>query len=663
MENMNLLNMSMREDVDHIVWLTLDKEGSSTNTLNIAILEELLQCIRSLAVRLPKALVIQSGKTNGFIAGADIHQFQGLETVEFSTRLIMLGQQVFKELAALPFVTVAWISGFCLGGGLELVLACRYRIAEDHLKTKLGLPEVMLGIHPGWGGTVRLPRLIGTLSAMELILTGRSVSAKKAFSSGMVDACVPKRHALTAVLYYANLKNPVTKPVLHRLKKWLKKTVDIPFVRPLVGKFLYKTLNKKINIAHYPAPYAAVDNWVEQGIEKEEALQVEAHSIIQLTTSETARNLVRVFHLQERLKGLGRDVSFVPIYVHVVGAGTMGGDIAAWCALKGFHVTLQDVNVKAIAVALKRAESMFEKHLKESHLIQAAKDRLVIVVHQEEISRSIAKSDVIIEAIVEKPEAKQALFKMLESLAKPEALLASNTSTILLKNIACALQDPTRLVGIHFFNPVFRMNLIEVISSVDTDPICIQRAMAFVRAIDKLPLPVKSSPGFLVNRVLMPYLVEAMCLLEEGVSKETIDKAAVNFGMPMGPLELIDAIGLDVCLLAGESLKLHLGAEVPQHIQQMVKKGHLGKKSGIGFYEYKQGKPIKKPENIQESEVSANIVDRLIGKMTAEAMICLKEGVVSDVDLIDVGMIFGAGFPPFRGGLMHYQQHEKKSQN
>jgi 3-hydroxyacyl-CoA dehydrogenase / enoyl-CoA hydratase / 3-hydroxybutyryl-CoA epimerase len=335
----------------------------------------------------------------------------------------------------------------------------------------------------------------------------------------------------------------------------------------------------------------------------------------------------------------------------VVGAGTMGGAIAAWCALKGYHVTLQDPNLQAIAKALKHARDLFTKHLKEATLIRFAMDRLLPDVE----GVGIAESDVIIEAIIEQLSAKQALFKHLESVAKPEALLATNTSTMLLKDIASVLKDPTRLLGMHFFNPVFRMILVEVISCENTNPTMLKHAMSFVRSIDKLPLPVKSSPGFLVNRVLIPYLVEAMRLLEEGFSTGTIDQAAVEFGMPMGPLELIDIIGLDVCLLAGESLKMYFGGEVPLGIKQMVERGHLGKKSGKGFYDYKHGKMIKKVPDSQVTEDLSGITDRLMNKITHEALTCLKEGIVSDADLVDAGMIFGAGFPPFRGGPMHYQ--------
>ncbi len=657
--------MSLKEDANQIVWLALDKKDANANTINIAVLEELSQCIEVCAARNPKALIIFSAKNSGFIAGADVNQFKGLEVVELSAQLIHLGQKVLNQLAALPFTTIAWVSGFCLGGGLELALACRYRIAEDSPKTRLGLPEVMLGIHPGWCGTVRLPRLIGSLAAMDFILTGRAVSAKAAYKLGLVDASVPKRQALTAVLHYANLtkQSGTVNRQRSKMARALDKIVNLSILRPWIGKIFYKQLNKKIKQAHYPAPYAAVDNWVEVSIESPEAFNTEANSIIHLTTTDTARNLVRVFHLRERLKNFGQAPLFKPKHVHVVGAGVMGGDIAAWCALKGYQVTLQDPNLKAIASTLKRAHNLFAKHLKEPYLIQAAMDRLLPDVK----GTGIPRADIIIEAIIEKPEAKQALFKQLESLAKPNAVFATNTSTILMENIVCAFQDQTRFVGLHFFNPVPKMPLVEVIASDKTDPLILQEAMAFVRSLDKLSLPVKSSPGFLVNRLLMPYVMEAMQLLDEGYSRIFIDKAIVDFGMPLGPFELMDTIGVDVCLLAGESLKAHFGGEVPAIMKQMVAEGHLGKKSGQGFYQYHHGKKLKKATTVEETEALKNmqdtqlvkdVVDRMVNKIILEAKACLNEGVVSDADLVDAGMIFGAGFPPFRGGPMAYHAVE-----
>ena len=367
----------------------------------------------------------------------------------------------------------------------------------------------------------------------------------------------------------------------------------------------------------------------------------------------TAQNLVRVFLLQERLKSLGKGVDFQPKHVHVIGAGTMGGDIAAWCALKGLTVTLQDREPKFIAPAVKRAHALFKKRLKVPHLIQAAKDRLIPDQH----GSGVKSADVVIEAIIENKEAKQELFSQIESLLKPDTILATNTSSIPLDELSETLQQPDRLVGIHFFNPVAKMQLVEIVEGENTSQENKNKAAKFCRCIDRLPLPVKSSPGFLVNRILMPYLMEAVKLLEEGVPAQVIDRAATDFGMPMGPILLADTVGLDICLSVAEILGEALGLNVPEALRKKVKAGKLGVKSGQGFYQYKKGKQMKTKVNVDNSDShSEDIADRLILQMLNESIACLREGVIGNMDLVDVGMIFGTGFAPFRGGPMHYME-------
>ncbi len=631
-------------DEDSIEWLTLDRADTSTNTLSAAVLQELLQILQDLQENsLPKALVIQSGKSNGFIAGADIEQFKGLEAIETASALIKQGQMVFNYLAELSIPTVALIEGFCLGGGLELALACRHRIAIDDPKTRLGLPEVKLGIHPGWGGTIRLPRLIGVLGAMDLILSGRTVNATTAYKMGMVDAVVAKRQAESSVALFLK-KNPSQ----HRPAA-LNCVFEIPLFRKIAGRFLYKKLTSKIDKAHYPAPYAAVDNWVKCGIKDDAAYMVEAKSVSELVLTNTAHNLLRVFSLQEKLKSIGKESTFKLTHVHVIGAGTMGGDIAAWCALHGMQVTLQDVNKNALASALGRAAKLFNKKLKDLHLVHSAMDRLV----PDSQGEGIKRADLFIEAIVEKLEVKQQLFKALESKARPEAIFATNTSTIPLEEIGMALENPKRLVGLHFFNPVAQMPLVEVVRGQSTSPEVFHSASAFVKHIQKLPLPVKSSPGFLVNRILLPYLIESVLLVESGVPARTVDKAAVAFGMPMGPIELADTVGLDVCLYCAESLQPHYGGSIPETLITLVKEKHFGCKTGQGFYHYRHGKRIPE-KSIQLNRLPEDVIDRLILSMLNRSVACLREQVVESGDLLDAGMIFGAGFPPFRGGPMHY---------
>jgi 3-hydroxyacyl-CoA dehydrogenase/enoyl-CoA hydratase/3-hydroxybutyryl-CoA epimerase len=638
-------NWRLEQDTDAILWLYFDKQNASTNTINIEVMEELEAIIHSLIDNMKvKGLIIASAKQNGFIAGADITQFNQFRDIDEATKLLRRGQQVFEQLEELKIPTVAMIEGFCLGGGMELALACHYRVAELGAKTRLGLPEVKLGIYPGWGGTVRLPRLIGAPNAFDMILSGRMLSAKAAAKIGVVDVAVPKRHLLTAAKFYALGKAKPHKPT------WLQELTSQNPVRKLLASYLRKKLREKIIQQHYPAPFQVIDNWEHMGLDSKTAFEKEAKSCGRLFFSDTSRNLVRVFFLQERLKGLGKEARFTPQHVHVIGAGTMGGDIAAWCALQGMQVTLQDREAKFIAPAIKRAHELFKEKLKETYLIQKAMDRLIPDIH----GHGITKADVIIEAIFEDLATKQALFKSIENKAKPQAILATNTSSIPLDEINAVLTRPERLVGIHFFNPVAKMMLVEVVKGKRTDALVIDKATAFVRKLDKLPLPVKSSPGFLVNRILMPYLMESMMMLQEGIPAAVIDKAMIEFGMPMGPVTLADTVGLDICLSVANNLSQHYHTSVPQRLIDMVAQGKLGKKSGVGFYRYdKRGKLIK-PKQETYPKPLEEISDRLLLAMLNECFACLREQVVTDADLLDAGMIFGTGFAPFRGGPIHY---------
>lgn len=641
-------NWSLKTDENNIIWLALNRADSKVNSLNEKVLYEFYEILKLINQdTTAKAVIIYSSKSTGFIVGADITQFKAFSTSEEATELIKKGQEIFNYLDKLTIPTIAMIEGYCLGGGLELSLACRYRIAEDSSKTKLGLPEVRLGIQPGWGGTVRLPKLVGPIQAMDLILTGKNISAKHAKKIGLIDEAVPKRLLEKVATEYA------LAPPTDKSKKIFNAVMNTGVVRPLLGRVFYSKLKSKVNPKHYPAPFKIVDNWVKYGIHQPKAMEVEAQSIGNLLVSSTSKNLVRVFFLQEQLKNQGKGVNYKPQHVHVVGAGVMGGDIAAWCALKGFKVTLQDQVPKLIGNAIKRCFDLATKIQKEKYLIQETMDRL----HADPQGYGVKKADIIIEAITENLEAKQDLFALLEKQAKTDAILATNTSTIPLEEISLALKDPQRLIGIHFFNPVSQMPLIEVIQGKNTEKNVIDKTLAFIRLIDKLPLPVKSAPGFLVNRILMPYMLEAMALLEEGVPGPIIDKAATNFGMPMGPVELADAVGLDICLAALEKLSVYSNLKIPKKLKEYVERGELGKKCGKGFYHYKDGKPVKEKPSANTT-VAPDITKRLILRLLNESVACLREGIVETPDLLDAGCIFGFGFPPFRGGPISYIRSE-----
>lgn len=645
----NLTQWKLEEDAQHIVWLGLDRQDMQTNTINDEVLEELNVLLQEISNNnQAKGLVIYSCKSKGFIAGADIKTFSTMHSADSILSFLHHGQAVFSRLEKLKIPTVAMIDGFCLGGGLELALACDYRIATDSDDTRLGLPEILLGIHPGWGGLVRLPQLIGGLNALsQVILPGSMLRAKKAKQLGIVDEVVPVRQLKRAAIFFIKNKPSKKKP------SWLQSLDQMKPIRLLIAKFLRHQLAKKVRKSHYPAPYAVVDFWEKESHFDAGSYRKEADSVMQLVTAgDTAKNLIRIFLLRERMKAFAKASQFKTKHVHVIGAGVMGGDIAAWCAKQGLKVTLQDQTYTQIAPAIARAQSLFKKTLKKPRAIQAALDRLI----PDPEGLGLKHADVIIEAVFENLEVKQQLFKEIESLAKPEAILATNTSSIPLDEINRVMRHPERLVGIHFFNPVSRMELVEIVSGEKTQSRVVDDACHFVHQISRLPLPVKSKPGFLVNRVLMPYLLECIQLLEDGYAPEVIDEAAKAFGMMMGPVELADTVGLDVCLAVAENLTAHYGGHVPKRIREMVESKRLGRKSGEGFYQYKQGKPIKNKAVLREANHthSEEIADRLILRMVNEAAACLREGIVADADLLDAGMIFGTGFAPFRGGPMHY---------
>ncbi len=635
---------TIERDSDAVVWLTIDKPGTSANVLSSGVLRELDGLLQPLAQDPPRAVIVISGKKSGFVAGADIKEFTAIANAEEGYRLIHAGQQVLDRLEALPCATVAAIHGFALGGGLELALACRHRVAVNDARLSLGLPEVQLGIHPGFGGTVRSVRLIGVRPAMQLMLTGKPVRAEKALRIGLVDKLVPPQDLRAAAKAIA-----LHPPAPHRAP-FAERALSWPFLRRFVKGALVAQVAAKARREHYPAPYAMIDLWARWGAKGPGSFDAEARSIAQLFTSETSRNLVRVFLLQDRLKALGGKGGPEVKHVHVVGAGVMGGDIAAWAALRGFTVTLQDRALEYIEPALKRAREMFDRRLREPAKSAAASERLRADVNGD----GVPGADVVIEAIFESLEAKRELYARLEPRMKADAMLATNTSSLMLEPLTAQLAHPGRLVGLHFFNPVAQMPLIEIVRSASTDPQVMQGAIAFARRLDKLPVPCRSAPGFVVNRVLMPYLHEAMFAAQEGVALAVIDRTAVAFGMPMGPIELADVVGLDVASHVGEIIAAELGRPPPDltRLKVLIAGGKLGRKSGEGFYVWQDGRPLK--PGGASGAAPADLIDRLILALVNECVACLRERVVEEADLVDAAVIFGTGFAPFRGGPLAY---------
>jgi 3-hydroxyacyl-CoA dehydrogenase/enoyl-CoA hydratase/3-hydroxybutyryl-CoA epimerase len=616
-----------------IAWATLDKQNSSTNVLSAEVMAELGRILDELDRAPPKGLIFRSGKAAGFIAGADIEEFKRLDNADAVRALISRGWDLYNRLAAVPFPTLSLIRGHCVGGGTELSLACRYIVAVDEPGTKIGLPEVMLGIMPAWGGMKRLPERVSPPEALDMMLTGRNVDARRAKRMGLADECVPPRVAeLTArgLLLSGRPRRP--RSLLHRL-------MNGP-LRSIVANQARKQVAKRARPEHYPAPYGIIDCWARH----DGNALAQPELLDPIVRSPTARNLVRVFFLQDRLKSFGKESAVAARRLHVVGAGVMGGDIAAWAAMRGLMVTLQDQSLERVAAAIGRAGKLYERRIKDKLLRRAALDRLI----PDSEGHGAAHADVVIEAIFEDLEAKRSLLAALEAKMRTDAVLASNTSSLRLEDIATTLKNPARLVGIHFFNPVPKMPLVEVVEAQGADPEMLARAAAFVRQIDKLPLPVKSAPGFLVNAVLAPYMLEAMRCLDEGIAPETVDEAMLAFGMPMGPIELADTVGLDIAMAAGKQLAD--AAEPPRCLAERVGRNDLGRKTGRGFYAYANGKPQK----TSAGSVPAGLAERLVTPLVERTRTLVADGIVADADLADAGVIFGTGFAPFTGGPLNY---------
>lgn len=625
-----------------VAWLCLDTADAKSNVLSSAVLGELNAVLDPMDENPPTGVVIWSGKKNSFVMGADIKEFASIDTPERAYELVRLGQQLMDKVEALRCPTVAVINGVCMGGGLELALACDYRIVYEGDNKILGLPEVKLGLHPGFGGTVRAVQICGVRAGMRLMLTGNPIAPGKAKVTGLVDNITTEdnwRNDASALITAAPSKQRAS--IIDRL-------LNVRIIRPLVRNMLLKQVQGKARKDHYPAPFAMIDIWTSDGASASTGYEAEARSFAKLMCSDTSRNLVRVFFLQSKLKSQGNKTDIRVKHVHVVGAGVMGGDIAAWCALRGHTVTLQDREQKFIDSAIDRATELFSKRVRNDDKRAATMLRLRSDVDGD----GLAEADLVIEAIIEKLEAKQELYEALQEKMKPGALLATNTSSIRLEELRTVLHQPQRFIGLHFFNPVAMLPLVEVIACEDTEQDALDTGFAFTKGIGKLPLQCASSPGFVVNRILAPYMGEAMHLAEEGVPLSDIDNAAVAFGMPMGPVELADTVGLDVALHVSKVLGAALHRPVPEALQKMVDDGLFGRKSGQGYYRWEDGKAIK-PGSASAS-IPDDMEDRLILSMVNEAVACLHERVVTDADLLDAGVIFGTGFAPFRGGPLNY---------
>lgn len=642
----NLQHWRHARDGNEVVWLVLDRSGESANTLSEAVISELDTVLGEIEGSGARGLVIRSAKPGGFAAGADIRDFRGADDAGQIEPRMRQAHAVIDRLARLKIPTVAVIHGHCLGGGLELALACRYRLAISG--ASFGFPEILLGLHPGLGGTFRLTELIDPVEAMTMMLTGKNVHARKAKALGLVDAVIEERH----------VANAVEAAVAGRLDQdrpgWKARALGLAPARRMAARRMRSEAEKRAPRRHYPAPYQLIDFWEEHGGDRDQMQKGEIRSFSKLLAGETAQNLIRVFFLREGLRANAKGDSGIE-WVHVIGAGTMGGDIAAWCAARGLKVSLTDLDPKALAKAIGRASAFFDKKVHSSIERRDALDRLM----PDFDGAGVAAADLVIEAVAERADVKKKVYQSILPRMKKDAILATNTSSIPLETLREGLSAADRLVGLHFFNPVTRMELVEIVSHDKAAAKTLKRASAFCGKISRLPAPVKSAPGFLVNRALMPYLVEAFLMIEEGTAKEDIDRAAERFGMPMGPVELADTVGLDICLEVARMLGERLEGQVPPvpaWLARHVEAGETGRKAGKGLYAYDdKGKPRKQSPKGEDDEARLDrMADRLVLPILNTLVRCLREGVVRDEETADAAMIFGTGFAPFRGGPLHY---------
>ena len=649
----DLKDWTFTVDYEGIAWAVIDRQGESMNSLGRRPTEELDQIVTAVEEAEAgeiKGLVLMSGKDSSFIAGADIREFEGFDTEDKIKEVVKETLALLDRIERLPVPVVAAIHGYCLGGGLELVLACDWRIADREEATRLGFPEVKLGIFPGLNGTVRAIQAAGPVDAMTAMLTGKMLRLTAARAMGLVDQLVPTRHTLRWAARKAVLQKRRSKGA-----PWWKKLMLKQPVRGLLAKQMRAKTAAKVREEHYPAPFRLIDLFERYGDDPARMRLAETEMFAPLMASETSRNLRRVFKLSEMLKDEAPKDGFKPRKVHVIGAGTMGADIAAWCVVSGMQASLQDLDEAQIKKALGRAKGLFKKRLRGKTAVDSAVARLIA----DPDGKHVKHADVIIEAIVEKLDVKQKLFAELEKKAKPGAVLATNTSSLKLEDIAKPLADPGRLVGLHFFNPVSQLPLVEVVRGSGTREDEVGKACAFVTAINKLPLIVKSCPGFLVNRVLAPYMMEAVRLYQDGQPRDKIDQAALKFGMPMGPMELMDMVGLDICNKVGEELDLSPKSDGQSDnvLATLVKQGKLGKKTGEGFYLWVDGKP-KRDEAAYDAAELTRLGRELVKPMLDEAERAAADKVVESADHVDAGVIFGTGFAPFRGGPLHYRKSE-----
>lgn len=676
---------SLEQDKDLLI-ANFDLAGERVNKLNHLSVGEFSQLLDIVKSSKGKALLIRSLKKGSFIVGADINLIKSMKSQDEAQKASAEGQSVFVKLEELKIPTLVAIDGPCMGGGTELSTACRYRICSDSDKTVIAVPEVKLGLLPGWGGTYRLPKLVGLAGSLEMMLEGKNIRADKAGKMGLVDVVIPQAIFADRSLEMAHQLSQSGKLAGLKPKAF---NAQAAFLNSFIGRMIvFKKAREgvmKATRGNYPAPLKILDLLEKAlGTSRDNHLRIEAECFAQLWATAESKNLVNLFFLVEDSKKVtGTTLSeedakkLAPIKeLGVLGAGVMGGGIAAQSAIFGVRTTVKDINLEAVSKAFAHAREIFAKEVKRRRIKMRDLDKRMALIRGQIDYHSFKALDLVIEAIVENMDVKKKVLAELETQVSPNCIIASNTSSLRLTEMATVLKDPSRFVGIHFFNPVEKMPLIEVVYHDKSSPEAISRAVNYSRAIGKTPVVVKDGPGFLVNRLLMPWLNESAFMLEEGFPIEVLDRVAKKFGMPMGSCELLDEIGIDVGAKVSHILNEAFGerADACKATDKIVaaSKGaaqpRFGRKTGLGFYTWDRpggkkqapdqeainkilfgGAAPRCPEYTEEA-----LQWRMFFPMINEAAMALEEGIVATPDMCDLAMIFGTGFPPFKGGLLRY---------
>ena len=635
-----LQHWSVSVDADNLCWLTLDVAGKSVNVLTHAVMAELGQILDWLDQQDTIAGIgMLSGKPDGFVYGADIAEFELLTTADDVLQHMQMVHGLFNRIESFGAPTIVGIDGIAVGGGLEIALTFDRLLTTASNKTKLGFPEVNLGILPGYGGSGRAYGRVGTAVVTEMMMSGKPLSANAALAAGLIDETVDDAADLQPTMATWLTQQSQQKPP----RQQRENTADQSALGAARAQFL-----RRLRADHTPAPFAIIDHVARHGHSAAAMSAGEMDIFPDLMVGTASKNLRRLYYLTDKVRKTARGNSAIQ-NLHVVGAGVMGGDIAAVAAMSGLSVTLTDMNETAMNAAVDRAAQLFARRLKSDDKITAARNRLTA----DPDGHGAPHADLVIEAVAEKLPVKQAVFAALEQVIKPDAILATNTSAIPLEDIAAALQDPSRLIGLHFFNPVPVLPLVEVIWSQYSNQDFVTRGMQFAGQIGKMPIRCQSAPGFLVNRALLPYMFKAVEAVAAGEDADQIDESLVDFGMPMGPIELCDQVGLDVCLDVGMVLGIAPAAEAV--LREKCEAQNLGRKTGTGFYQWDGNRPIR-PRAAVDAVRMADIAAAMLAPMIEQCQQAVDEGVVDSADSADAGMIFGTGFPGFRGGPLHWSQ-------